>query len=67
MKDIPYCALQKEQQGYEILLLRDWHSRSFSDIARELGISPARARQQYSKIKVRQVRMYLRHTSIVSV
>lgn len=62
--DIPYSTLQKDRQGYEILLLRDWQNRSFSDIARELGISPARARQQYSKIKVRQVRLYLRHISI---
>lgn len=62
--DIPYSTLQKDRQGYEILLLRDRHSRSFSAIARELGISAARARQQYSKIKVRQVRLYLRHISI---
>lgn len=64
LDDIRYSSLQKEQQGYEILLLRDHHNRSFAAIARELGLTSAQVRQKYSNMKVRQVRLYIRHIAI---
>lgn len=64
LDDIPYSTLQKNRQGYEILLLRDHHNRSFAAIGRELGICTARVCGQYNKIKVRQVRLYIRHIAV---
>lgn len=64
VKDIPYSTLQEDQRGYQILLRREQQNQSFSAIAKELGVSPVRARQQYSKMKVRQVRLYLRHIAV---
>lgn len=65
MTDIPYSTLQEDKTGYQILLLREQQNQSFTAIARQLGVSPARVRQQYTKMKVRQVRLYLRHIAIV--
>lgn len=63
--DIPYSTLQEDKTGYQILLLREQQNQSFTAIASQLGVSPARVRQQYTKMKVRQVRLYLRHIAIV--
>ena len=65
MNDIPYSTLQEDKIGYQILLLREQQNQSFTAIASQLGVSPARVRQQYTKMKVRQVRLYLRHIAIV--
>ncbi len=65
MIDIPYSTLQEDKIGYQILLLREQQNQSFTAIASQLGVSPARVRQQYTKMKVRQVRLYLRHIAIV--
>ena len=65
MTDIPYSTLQEDKTGYQILLLREQQNQSFTAIASQLGVSPARVRQQYTKMKVRQVRLYLRHIAIV--
>lgn len=65
MTDIPYSTLQEDKIGYQILLLREQQNQSFTAIASQLGVSPARVRQQYTKMKVRQVRLYLRHIAIV--
>ena len=62
--DIPYSTLQEDKTGYQILLLREQQNQSFTAIASQLGVSPARVRQQYTKMKVRQVRLYLRHIAI---
>ena len=62
--DIPYSTLQEDKTGYQILLLREQQDQSFTAIASQLGVSPARVRQQYTKMKVRQVRLYLRHIAI---
>lgn len=64
MIDIPYSTLQEDKTGYQILLLREQQNQSFTAIASQLGISPARVRQQYTKMKVRQVRLYIRHIAI---
>lgn len=64
MIDIPYSTLQENKTGYQILLLREQQNQSFTAIASQLGISPARVRQQYTKMKVRQVRLYIRHIAI---
>lgn len=65
MNDIPYSTLQEDKTGYQILLLREQQNQSVTAIASQLGVSPARIRQQYTKMKVRQVRLYLRHIAIV--
>lgn len=64
MNDIPYSTLQEDKTGYQILLLREQQNQSFTAIASQLGVSPARVRQQYTKMKVRQVRLYIRHIAI---
>ena len=64
MTDIPYSTLQEDKTGYQILLLREQQNQSFTAIASQLGVSPARVRQQYTKMKVRQVRLYIRHIAI---
>lgn len=64
MIDIPYSTLQEDKTGYQVLLLREQQNQSFTAIARQLGVSPARVRQQYTKMKVRQVRLYIRHIAI---
>lgn len=64
MIDIPYSTLQEDKIGYQILLLREQQNQSFTAIASQLGVSPARVRQQYTKMKVRQVRLYLRHIAV---
>lgn len=64
LTDIPYSTLQKNPEGYQILLLRDQHGLGFAAIGRELGLSTARVCGQYNKIKVRQVRLYIRHIAV---
>lgn len=64
MIDIPYSSLQEDKTGYQILLLREQQNQSFTAIASQLGVAPARVRQQYTKMKVRQVRLYIRHIAI---
>lgn len=64
MTDIPYSTLQEDKTGYQILLLREQQNQSFTAIASQLSVSPARVRQQYAKMKVRQVRLYIRHIAI---
>lgn len=64
LEDIPYSTLQKNPEGYQILLLRDQHGLGFAAIGRQLGISTARVCGQYNKIKVRQVRLYIRHIAV---
>lgn len=61
LQDVPYSELKKNERAYEIMLLRDQHGNAFTDIAKEYGISHERTRQQYSKIKFRQSRLYINH------
>lgn len=65
MKDIPYSELKKDKRAYDILMLRDQHNNTFTDMAKEYEISAIRVRQIYIKIKMKQMRLYIRHISIV--
>lgn len=64
LKDIPYSTMKKDKRGYEILTLRDQYDNSFAAIAKEYGISTARVRQIYSRMKRKQIHLYIRHISI---
>ena len=64
MKDIPYSELKEDRRAYDIMLLRDQYNNTFTDIAKEYGISLVRARELYSRIKIKQIRLYIRHISI---
>ena len=65
MNDIAYSVLKEDRRSYEILLLRDHYGNTFADIAREYGISYMRVRELYSRIKIKQIRLYIKHISIV--
>ena len=52
MKDMPYSELNQDKRAYEIMLLRDQHGNTFTDIAKEFEISPQRAIQIYNKLKI---------------
>lgn len=64
LREIPYSTLKGDRRAYEILLLRDQEDRTFREIGKEHEISPIRARQIYSRIKIRQISLYIRHISI---
>lgn len=64
MKDIPYSTLKQDERAYEIMLLRDQHDNTFTDIANEYSISVVRVRQIYNKTKIKQIRLYIQHISI---
>lgn len=64
MKDIPYSELKEDRRAYDIMLLRDQYNNTFADIAKEYGISLVRARELYSRVKIKQIRLYIRHISI---
>ena len=65
LKDTPYNVLTKNERDYEIMLLRDQYDNTFNDIAKEFGISVARVRQIHFNLKLKQIRLYIRHISIV--
>lgn len=64
LKDIPYSTLTHDKRTYEIMLLRDQHGNTFTDIAKECEISTARVVQIYNKQKVKQARLYINHIAI---
>lgn len=65
LKDIPYSVLTKDRHAYEIMLLRDQYNNTYTDIARDYKISTSRVVQLYSRIKIKQKRLYINHISIV--
>ena len=65
MKDIPYSELKKNKRDYDIMILRDQHNNTFTDIAKDYEISSIWVREIYSKIKIKQMQLYIRHISIV--
>lgn len=65
MKDMPYSELNQDKRAYEIMLLRDQHGNTFTDIAKEFEISPERAIQIYNKLKIKQIRLYINHIAAV--
>lgn len=64
MNDIPYSQLKEDRRAYDIMILRDQYNNTFADIAKEYGISLVRARELYSRVKIKQIRLYIRHISI---
>ena len=60
-KDIPYRELKKDKKAYEIMILRDQYENTFSDIANEYEISTERVKQLYSRIKIKQISLYIKH------
>lgn len=64
LKDIPYDVLKNEKRAYEIMLLYDRSGSSFIDIAKKFNLSPARARQIYRWLKIKQIRLCINHISI---
>ena len=65
MKDIPYSILKQDERAYEIMLLRDQHGNTFTDIAKECERSVARVVQVYNKLKIKQIRLYINHIAVV--
>lgn len=65
LQDIPYNVLKEDPREYAILLRRDQNGAAWKEIAREFGLSPTRVAQIYRKMKLRQIRLYIRHVSIV--
>lgn len=64
MKDIPYSELKKDRRAYDIMVLRDYYNNTFTDIAKDYEMSFIRVRQLYSRTKIKQIRLYIRHISI---
>lgn len=64
MKDIPYSKLKADKRAYDIMLLRDQYNNTFTDIAKDYEISFIRVKQIYKRIKIKQIRLYIRHISI---
>ena len=65
MIDIPYSELTKDDIAYEVMLLRDLYDNTYSDIAKEHGVSNTAVVNVYSRIKIKQLRLYARHLAIV--
>lgn len=65
LKDIPYSVLEQDERAYEIMLLRDQHGNTFTDIAKEFEISVARVMQIYHQLKFKQIRLYINHIAVV--
>jgi hypothetical protein len=65
LKDIPYSVLKQDGRTYEIMLLRDQHGNTFTDIAKECELSVTRVVQIYNKLKIKQIRLYINHIAIM--
>lgn len=63
IKDIPYSVLKQNARAYEIMLLRDQHANTFTDMAKEFNISAERVKNLYYRMKIRQIRLYIHHIS----
>lgn len=66
LTDIPYSTLKENKRAYEIMLLRDRYDYSYTDIAKEFGISISRVIKIYHRAKIKQLRLYARHLAIAS-
>lgn len=65
LKEKPYRELQKDRRAYEMMLLRDQHGNTFTDIAKEYEISVAWAVQKYNRLKIKQTCLYINHIAAV--
>lgn len=57
---MPYRVLTQVKQAYEIMRFRDL-GYPYTAIAKKYGTSAARVRQTYSRMKQKQIRLYIRH------
>ena len=64
LKDVPYSVLTQEERAYEIMLLRDQHGNTFTDITKAFQISVSRVTQQYNNLKVKQIYLYINHIAM---
>lgn len=64
LKAIPYSVLTQGERAYEIMLLRDQHGNTFTDIAKVFQISVSRVTQQYNNLKVKQIHLYINHIAV---
>ena len=65
-KDIPYSELKKDKKAYEIMILRDQYENTYTDIGNEYEISTERVKQLYSRIKLKQINLYIKHIAAVT-
>ena len=65
LRDIPYRVLKQNSRAYSIMLLRDQKALTFSDIAKQCGVTASTASQLYRTIKKKQIDMYANHIAIV--
>lgn len=65
LKDTPYSILKQDKRTYEIMLLRDQHDNTFTNIAKEYGLSVTRVTQLYYRLKIKQIRLYINHIAVV--
>ena len=63
--EIPYSEITKDERAYEMMLLRDQYNNTYADIGTEFKVSGERVRAIYEKIKLKQIRLYINHLSIV--
>lgn len=61
LKDIPYSELKKNEKAYQIVLMRDQQSKTYTQIAKELDISLDGVRQIYDRLKRKQIQLYINH------
>ena len=65
LKEKPYRELKQDERAYEMMLLRDQHGNTFTDIAKEYEISAAWAVQKYNRLKIKQTCLYINHIAAV--
>ena len=65
LEDLKYNTMKDNARSYEIMLLREQHGKSFSDISGDLGLSKARTALLYSSLKYKQIKLYINHISVV--
>lgn len=65
LSDIPYEKIKDNGRKYDVWVLRDVYGNTFSDIAREYGISVACVISNYDKIIALKIKYYVNHLSIV--
>lgn len=65
IEDLQYNTIKDNARSYHIMLLREQHGKSFSDISGDLGLSKARTALIYSSLKSKQIMLYINHISAV--
>ena len=65
IKKIYYDTIKNKEMDYRIMILHD-SGCNYNEIARQIGKSSTRVSFVYSRTKVRQLRLYCRHLSILN-